>query len=266
MSYASYNTPYGASNSYYSAPAAPAQRPRAAPAAPAEEPHRVLFAGLPNDITANELRDLIISKPLSLPALTTTVTFLHGEDGAFFNAALVHVNSWEEAEKIREEYNGRDIDGVYILQVHHILPSYISLPLSSNVSIPSGPKAMQAPAARPQPPAGPAVQQNAKRKAGQQQQNGKAKAGQSNQPPGAALLSRISGKNGKPAPTPVAGKKAKAAAQNKSSGDNLLARLGSAPGQAPKSKKNKNGNGKAANNGAAKVNRAKGKASGMDVD
>ncbi|ODN94774.1 hypothetical protein L198_04918 [Cryptococcus wingfieldii CBS 7118] len=255
MSYASYNAPYGTSNSYYSAPAAPA-----------EEPHRILFAGLPNDITATELRDLIISKPLSLPTLTTTVTSLYGEDGVFFNAALVHVNTWEEAEKIREEYNGRDIDGVYILQVHHILPSYISLPLSSNVSIPSGPKAMQAPAARSQPSARPAVQQKAPRKAGQQQQNGKAKAGQSNQPPGAALLSRISGKNGKPAPTPVAGKKAKAAAQNKSSGDNLLARLGSTPGQASKSKKNKNGNGKAANNGAAKVNRAKGKASGMDVD
>ncbi|WVQ74288.1 hypothetical protein IAR50_003885 [Cryptococcus sp. DSM 104548] len=264
MSYASYNSNYRqppSSTGYYAAPSA--SHPTRS-AAPAEQPHRVLFAGLPNDITASELRDLILSEPLSLPPLTTTVTNLHGEDGAFFNAALVHVNTWEEAEKIREEYTGREIDGVYILQVHHILPSYISLPLSSNISIPSGPKAMQAPAARPQPPVQQTNVQNAPRKAAGNQQNGNARGGKPNQPPGAALLNRISGKNGKPAPAPVAGKKAKAAAQNKNSGDSLLARLGSAPGQAPKSNKKKNA--KAANNGAAKVNRAKGRASGMDVD
>lgn len=232
------------------------------------EPHRVLFAGLPPDITASDLRDLLLSEPLHLSPLTTSVTSLHSENGDFQGVMLVYVETAEDAERIRAQYSGQPIDGSLVLQVHHVLPSHVSLPLTNSVAparpanqqsktIPTGPKASSGPTQ---------TNQQAQRHSAQRNSmSGKKAAGAmhaqaESAPPGLALLKRIgkAGQEDDRRKQQGGANKQKANVKSHSAGADLLSRLNPSPGDHSKNnKKNKNTK---ASNGSAKVNRAKGKA------
>ncbi|KIR29131.1 hypothetical protein I309_01716 [Cryptococcus deuterogattii LA55] len=238
------------------------------------EPHRVLFAGLPPDITASDLRDLLLSEPLHLSPLTTSVTSLHSENGDFQGVMLVYVETAEDAERIRAQYSGQPIDGSLVLQVHHVLPSHVPLPLTNSAtsasvttarpatqqsrSIPTGPKASSGPThANPQ-----AQRSTAQRNSTAGKKVAAAVHAQAGSaPPGLALLKRIgkAGQEGDKRKQQGSANKQKANVKSQSAGANLLSRLNPPPGDHSKSNKKKNKNTKASN-GNAKVNRAKGKA------
>ncbi|WVN90858.1 uncharacterized protein L203_106101 [Cryptococcus depauperatus CBS 7841] len=224
------------------------------------EPHRVLFAGLPNDITASDLRDLLLSD-LHLSPLTTSVTSLHDGSGEFQGVMLVYVGSSEDAEKIRAQYSGQNLDGTYVLQVHHVLPSYVSLPFQSNFQQlavqtetngrePRGFKDQIEPRSRaPQQPKHQAQGLVGNRAASNSKAKGIEKA------PGLALLKRIEGGpgNGK---GQINTKKQKPVSKiNKSSGASLMARMGPSPAGAASKNKPKS------SNGDTKTKRAKGRLS-----
>ncbi|OWZ52313.1 hypothetical protein C349_05135 [Cryptococcus neoformans var. grubii Br795] len=271
MAYPRYNdyeqrVPPAQPAAYYSAPstsALPSREPLS------REPHRVLFAGLPPDITANDLRDLLLSEPLHLSPLTTSVTSLHSENGDFQGVMLVYVETAEDAERIRAQYSGQPIDGSLVLQVHHVLPSHVSLPLTNSVAparpvnqrskaIPTGPKASSGPTQ--------ASQQTQRHNAQRNSTSGKKAAGAvhaqtEGAPPGLALLKRIgkAGQEGDKRKQQGGANKQKANVKSQSAGADLLSRLNPSPGDHSKNNKKKNKNTKASN-GNAKVNRAKGKA------
>ncbi|WVQ84676.1 hypothetical protein IAT38_006831 [Cryptococcus sp. DSM 104549] len=263
-------------------------------------PTKVLFSNMPKDIAAEDLRDLLISDPLRLSALTTSVTNLFRDNGEPLGVAMVCVKDPEDAERIRRAYNGETIDGQYSLAVHHVLPSSYVLPLSENHQQ-AAPAPAPAPAAQPmastsqayaQPHAAPVPTQTRAQQIQQQQKltqaqsrtakgypNGNAKA-LPGKPQGAKtttgldLLKRLSkpgqevGKLNSPKAKNISNKPSTAASllSRMSNPTSAAASHSSAKTKAAKTKANQR-LASATAGGASKVGRAKAKANdAMDVD
>ncbi|WVW86302.1 hypothetical protein I302_108344 [Kwoniella bestiolae CBS 10118] len=242
------------SNNPYQSTSSAASRsfnaPASSSAAVTSQARQVLFSGLPVDISEKDLRELLLSDPLRLSPITTSVTCFSGPDGRFCGIALVYVGNAADAEKIRVNYSGQQIDGTYTMSVQHILPANQSLTaLSPSVPSTSVPRPTNPP------------------KAPKNKTNG-APAKVDEKPAGLKLLARLS----KPAQAKdkqlaLLEKQKANLAKSGASGSALLSRLqGSPSGHASAKTK-----GKAAklSTGNAKVGRAKVKAAGkdaMDVD
>ncbi|KAK8853324.1 hypothetical protein IAR55_004028 [Kwoniella newhampshirensis] len=102
MSYA-YSNPYQRTQPAFGTPVASSSAAK-------NEARQVLFTGLPYDIGENDLRELLLADPLRLPPVTTSVECFYSVEGRFKGTALVYVASDIDAERIRREYSGQQID------------------------------------------------------------------------------------------------------------------------------------------------------------
>ncbi|WWC64734.1 uncharacterized protein I303_107345 [Kwoniella dejecticola CBS 10117] len=252
---------YNYSNPYQSTSSAPARIVNPPTTSATSQARQVLFSGLPVDITEKDLRELLLSDPLRLSPITTSVTCFSNPDGRFCGVALVYVANAADAEKIRLNYSGQQIDGsesdndkagadlpAYTMAVQHILPA--------NQTLTSSAQSASAPVIpRPTPSL----------KTPKAKSNGAGAAAKGDEKPaGLKLLARLS-RPGQPKEKQLAllEKQKANLARSGASGTALLTRLqgGATSHASPKSKA------KAAT-GNAKVGRAKAKASksAMDID
>ncbi|OCF61427.1 hypothetical protein L486_01075 [Kwoniella mangroviensis CBS 10435] len=249
---------YNYSNPYQSTsapPARPFNPPSSSSAAVTSQARQVLFSGLPVDISEKDLRELLLSDPLRLSPITTSVTCFSGPDGRFCGIALVYVANAADAEKIRTNYSGQQIDGTYTMSVQHILPANQSLSAAST--------SITAPSTSVPRPTNPA-------KAPKNKTNGAATPNPKvdEKPAGLKLLARLSKPaQGKDKQLALLEKQKANLAKSGASGAALLSRLqGSPKGHASAKTK---GKATKLSTGNAKVGRAKAKAAGkdaMDVD
>ncbi|WWD03790.1 hypothetical protein V865_001846 [Kwoniella europaea PYCC6329] len=248
---------YNYSNPYQSTSAAPPRPfnpPSSSSAAVTSQARQVLFSGLPVDISEKDLRELLLSDPLRLSPITTSVTCFSGPDGRFCGIALVYVANAADAEKIRTNYSGQQIDGSE-LKEGHILPANQSLSAAST--------SITAPSTSVPRPTNPT-------KAPKNKTNGAAtpNAKVDEKPAGLKLLARLSKPaQGKDKQLALLEKQKANLAKSGASGAALLSRLqGSPKGHASAKTK---GKATKLSTGTAKVGRAKAKAAGkdaMDVD
>ncbi|KAK6909273.1 hypothetical protein I203_103290 [Kwoniella mangroviensis CBS 8507] len=248
---------YNYSNPYQSTsapPARPFNPPSSSSAAVTSQARQVLFSGLPVDISEKDLRELLLSDPLRLSPITTSVTCFSGPDGRFCGIALVYVANAADAEKIRTNYSGQQIDGSKSIE-GHILPANQSLSAAST--------SITAPSTSVPRPTNPA-------KAPKNKTNGAATPNPKvdEKPAGLKLLARLSKPaQGKDKQLALLEKQKANLAKSGASGAALLSRLqGSPKGHASAKTK---GKATKLSTGNAKVGRAKAKAAGkdaMDVD
>ncbi|WWC72141.1 uncharacterized protein I206_106101 [Kwoniella pini CBS 10737] len=102
---------YNYTNPYQSTSSAPPRPVNSPSNTVTSQARQVLFSGLPVDITEKDLRELLLSDPLRLSPITTSVKCFSGPDGRFCGIALVYVANANDAERIRVNYSGQQIDG-----------------------------------------------------------------------------------------------------------------------------------------------------------
>ncbi|KAE8538706.1 hypothetical protein D1P53_005069 [Cryptococcus gattii VGV] len=196
MSY-QYSNPYRGYYGHSEPPPLPYEKP-----IPVEEQFKVLFTGLPEGLTSQDLYEVLTKPPLSLPR-TIHVFNMHQPDGHFLGIAVVSVDTQVDAERLRVEYNGKVIDHNYRLSVHHILPVGHKYPLfnavGSSSAIQSGNLQHASASAKKSNPALRIHAQGSSSDANQPGSNGKQKAQSSvsnkkenGKPLGLKLLDRIS--------------------------------------------------------------------------
>ncbi|WVQ72828.1 hypothetical protein IAR50_002389 [Cryptococcus sp. DSM 104548] len=114
MSY-HYSNPY---QGYQDRPAPP-QRPYEARPNLGKTQFRVFFMGLPEGLLNSDLLS-VLKEDLGLPS-TTRVFNAYQPDRLYLGIAIVCVDTAEEAERIRQRYDGKVINHLYTLSVHHVL-------------------------------------------------------------------------------------------------------------------------------------------------
>ncbi|ODN77570.1 hypothetical protein L202_04739 [Cryptococcus amylolentus CBS 6039] len=114
MSY-NYSNPF---QGYQDRPALP-QRPYEARPGLGKSQIKVFFTGLPEGLSDRDLL-AVLKEDLNLPS-TTRVFNAYQPDGFDLGAAIVCVDTVEDAERIRSWYNGKVINHRYTLSVHHVL-------------------------------------------------------------------------------------------------------------------------------------------------